>query len=137
MRSAQFRLAILTLLFLSSGRLAVAEGWSLSSLNPFAKQESTVSRTPQLDGRPLRGERKKPSAYKRMTSGTKRFLTSTKDTLMFKKSKAAPQPVSGYSGSYQFRKPKEEKSFFSSWFSEEPEQPRTPQEWLSQPRPMP
>jgi hypothetical protein len=68
-----------------------AEGW-LTGWIPGAKKESSASsksgttRTPMLGGRPLRSTSKstsasQPTMWQRMTNGTKRLASRTKDAL--------------------------------------------------------
>lgn len=138
MKCARLWLLGLTLILATGIQPAQAAGWSWRNWVPFTGSGQTT-RTPMLDGRPL-VRSNKPSPFRQMTNGTKRMFRSATNTLTFNRQPQQPKPVSGYSGRYEFRKskPQEKPGWFSGWFaSEEPAQPETPQEWLSQERPMP
>lgn len=131
---------------------ALAEGWSWRNWVPFAKKDSNKSASKKSkqsstwssDKRFLKGSTSRrasddSTALSRMTSGTKRFFSNASDRLTFKKIKPARQPVSGMSGTYEFRKQAEKKkSFFTSWLRRDSKSgPRTAQEWQSLQRPTP
>jgi hypothetical protein len=126
-----------------------AEGWSLTSWIPGQKDKPSTSktsstRTPLLDGKPLRSTSKsraarQPSVWGRMTTGTKNFFARTKDALTWD---SEPEPRSGGTHTSwddpapRLSRKKEEGSSFWNWFGpEEPRPSKTVQGFLSQKRP--
>jgi hypothetical protein len=74
----------------------------------------------------------KPSMLARMSSGTKRLVSSTKSIFSPKKP-AAKKPRAGTAGgTYSLRQKEQEPSFFRKLFSSEPPPPpKTVKEWMS------
>ena len=137
--------------------LASARSWAETksgfSLNPFAK--STPGSKPKTSSSGFKlpslwpaSEQKKvtkrptePSAWDKFTTESKAMLDKTTDTLTFwDNDKPGSKPKSSDSSRSRFGgKKKEEKSFFSGWFSgkeEEPPRPRTVSEFLNQDKPQ-
>jgi len=125
---------------------------SESSEIPSAAETLGGSSRPLLDGKPLHPDtfdtpaRKSksettgkssggPSILARMSAGTKRFFTSTRNMFRVRSTETKTQFVGQHTGWQQPSKPQKKESWFSSMFAAEKPEPETPQEWLSQPRP--
>jgi hypothetical protein len=119
-----------------------AEGWPLTSWIPGGQKETTskrsaATRKPLLGGKSLRStsktsSAKEPSMWQRMTNGTGRFASRTKDALTF----------GGADEKSQVREPtariapkREEPSFWARLFNPEPRPSKTVDGFLSQKRP--
>ena len=118
------------LLLLLATCAGAEEGWSLSKLNPFS-QSTTKKKT-------LPGVRKtEPSTWDKVTSGTKNALTKTNQAInpWAKKSTTTSKRTTTRQAANR-PKSKEKKSMFD-WFgkAEEPRQPKTVSEFISQERP--
>jgi hypothetical protein len=110
-----------------------AEGW-LTSWMPGQKETTSTSRTsntrsPLLGRKPLYSASKtaapKPGMWDRMSRGTKNFFSRTKDALSWN-----DEPRSSRSSSR-----KDDESFFSGWFDNEPRPSKTVRGFMSQKRP--
>ena len=139
------------MLALLLGQMALAEGWSLTKLNPLAAKEPP-ERSPYAY--PMRS--KEPSALQKFnegakklatdtsdgtkrlvqntTDGTKRFFVGAKDMLTWKKSTTkSTRPVNPYR--YLKPEPPQKTSWFGSLFRrEEPKPPSSLEEFMSLPR---
>lgn len=144
---------------------AVAEGWSLSNLNPFKKEEREVSaytpppgyssalseeppksgfrfpsfKLPSLSSQPKPPGQ--PSTMQRMGQGTKNFFSKTADALTpwdNKEEESRHVRTTGvrrtYNGSPSAAPP-EKKGLFSWFKKDEPDEPRTVNGFIAQPRP--
>ncbi len=133
-------------------RSAAAEGWSLSKLNPFAKNEektkaaSVPRETVISSDRGYRYDTVKPepSTWQKFDTGTKKFFAGTKDALTWKK--PTPKPTKKRLAVPWLHDPKDpndlrgpkgkKKSWFSSLFApKEPNHPRSMKEFVGLPRP--
>jgi len=136
-------------------------GFSLNGLNPFAKSTDSKKATrspskssngfklpslwPTTEEKKVRKRSTEPSAWDKFTSGTKSMFDKTTGAIAFwdddKTTKKKSHGYDSIHSRYGVRKKEEEKkSFFSSWFSsevEEPNRPRTVSEFLSQDKPKP
>lgn len=73
---------------------------------------------------------KTPPVFARMTSGTKRFVTGTKNLFVAKKPAAKKRGVTATRRAARPAPPKQ--GFFKRWFNPEPPPPpRTIEEWMS------
>lgn len=116
---------------------ALAAGWSLW---PFSQREELRQppATRQMTGMSNNWNRQTldnddPSILNRMTGGTQRFVSSTKQALSFGGDKK-PSPTS-WSGKSTKTKKKSSGSLFGWLRPAEPEGPRTMKEWFSLERP--
>ena len=109
---------------------AAEEGWSLSKLNPFSQSTTTKKKTPQV-------RKTQPSTLDKVTSGTKNALAKTNQAInpWAKKSTSSSKRTSTQQAANR-SKSAEKKSMFN-WFgkAEEPKQPKTVSEFISQPKP--
>jgi hypothetical protein len=112
------------LIGLAYARPSVCLGWSL---NPFASNDQAQTKTVQV-----KATQKPPSAWEKVTAGTKNFFNKTGETLGLKKKepKKAPPVVAVKPRTLQ---PKaKESGGLLSWFKpSEPERPKTVTGWLS------
>jgi len=161
------KLSLLILLSLSLVPLATVsadDGWQMPNLNPFAKKAGppTSARVSDSSGgawkmpslmpksKPAAAARRpaQPSAWQKMTNSTRKFWSTTADTLNpFNDANDKPQqPISATGSSSYFsqtanRKTTKSKSnsFLPSWRSGEAEpaavEPNSVNKFLSQPRP--
>jgi hypothetical protein len=151
-----------------AGSLAAAEGFSLSKLNPFASEEkakpkpkakSNANKTTNKDSSwlkwpfstsakkpaPKKTTKPEPSTWNKMTSGTKRLFSNTKNALTPGESKPAAKSntatgLAGRSTGSRTAKKEESKNIFASWFKPtEPEPPKKPpqrpSDWVGGERP--
>jgi hypothetical protein len=140
----------LLVLILALGVTAVAKAgpwW-----NPFARNDPSTNPNYApgkmvINGKPINGSSVQTpksmgaEAVDKVSQGTKRAFTSTKDALSFKK-KPAPPPGFGQQPSWSRTPPgqkkpvKQKPSMFGSWFKpKEPKGPNTVEEFLQSPRP--
>jgi len=123
-------------LVIVAGPAPAEEGW-LGKLNPFAKKEthSTVS------SRKYNAKKAEPSPLDKLTSGTKKFFTGTRDALTGKKPAAKRKPANQYApwnGTSQA--PRQANSQKKSWLDslfrrEKPKQVESMKDWVGLPRP--
>lgn len=137
---------------------ANAEGWSMSKLNPFAKDGSAKPKTsrvsdsdskswslPKLPSwsstKPAPAARKsEPSTIGKVTSGTKSMLSKTKETLTpWDDSPSKSKKRSPSSRTASSRQPKKSKGFLpSSWFADskpsKSSEPRSVTDFIGQQR---
>ena len=121
--------ACLLLTFAALG-IADDQSWSLSKLNPFSK---TTSTKPMTNGR----KATPPSTLDKVSSGTKKVLAKTNETINPWAKKSSPT-TSRTSNKQPANRPKaaEKKSFLSSmWPAKEEPKPKTVSEFLAQPKP--
>ncbi len=127
--------AAIVLAWLGCGGMAFGEGWSW---NPFVKdkKERSVSSRPVtiVDHGPRMTRRPEPSPMKKFNDGTKKFFSDANNgTKKFFGS--AKDMMTGKKSAKKRKSKKKKPSWWSSWFPKnEPEPPRTPSEWLAQPR---
>jgi hypothetical protein len=153
--------AILAALFIIGPAPAMAEGWGMPKLNPFAKQKNARA-TASVSDAPVSGWKwpklwpskaagmqprtsrpAAPSTWQKMTAGTKSAMSKTADALNPFDDANDNQPRPGITGSNtvfsQASKNKESKgrSFLPSWpwGKEESSKPKDVNSFLSQPRP--
>ncbi len=73
---------------------------------------------------------KTPQVFAKMTSGTKRFVTGTKNLFVAKKPPTKTRGVTATRRAARYEPPKQ--GFFKRWFNPEPPPPpRTIEEWMS------
>lgn len=133
---------------------AAAEGWPALTLNPFKSSDqpsksnsgSNPLRLPDLTGRSSKKtvKTKEPSTWQKLSTGTKKALTKTKETLLPWTKKEDPNQsilerytVNDLDYSPQPKKPK---TGLASWLSSDDEEeddgrPKTVTDFLKQPRP--
>jgi hypothetical protein len=118
------------LLLLATFARAADEGWSLSKLNPFGQSTATKKKMPRV-------RKTEPSTWDKVSSGTKNALTKTNQTInpWAKKSTSSSKRTGTHQAANR-PKSTEKKSMFD-WFgkAEEPKQPKTVSEFISQPKP--
>lgn len=130
-----------------------AEGWKMPNLIPFKKKDSHPAhlrvtdepspwwkpKLPSLQGRKSKPA-SEPSTWNKMSSGTRRAWTKTKDVLNpFDDAQDKPKDVTGYNTHFtqqaSHRKEEKEGSSWWPWTEEKPKRPQTVQDFLSQERP--
>lgn len=133
----------------AAGPVGAAEGWEMPSLNPFRSSSAAAPAAAQDDGgfklpkldlkpgseKPARARSTEPSAWSKMTTGTKDFFGKSYDVLTpwdteAEKAKSRREASMG-------RKKVPKKSFLTSWMSDDPppQKPKTVSQFLAQPRP--
>lgn len=164
MHQPTLRLVLVVLIAACVARARADDGWKMPSLNPFARKAGspTSARVSDSSGgwklpslfpakKPMPAARKpaQPSAWQRMTSSTRKFWSTTADTLNpFNDADDKPkQPISATGANSVFtqaanrKTPKSKsKSFLPSWGSSEDEQPQREKsggvnDFLALPRP--
>ena len=127
----------------------LAEGWSL---NPLAKKNSHPAHVrlaeeekspwwkPKMPSLSRNGSRKssQPSTWTKLSRGTKSAWSKTTDALNpFDDESDKPKPVTGYNTAFSrsSRKPAKKSSWWSFGADEEPQRPKTVQDFLGQPMP--
>ncbi len=120
---------------------SAAAGWSLWPFGKGEESESEPTRSRPMTATAdfwksdLDAEESGPSVLTRMSSGTQRFVNSTKQALSFGRTKKKPSSVNRLGST---TKQKKQKSESSSWFPPaEPEPPKTMKEWWDLKRPDP
>ena len=154
-------LAGLTLLFAASP--ALAEGWEMPNLNPFAKRtgpptstrisdedsSSWVPSLPKLPSMSSSSKSNKPSTWQKMSSSTKGFFSKTADVLNpfddAEEAKAEPSITgsNSYFSQASARRGRTKKksggtSLLPTWpfgGEDKPEEPETVNSFLARPRP--
>jgi hypothetical protein len=110
---------IVMLIGIANAGSSVCLGWSL---NPFASndkpQTTMVSRTTQ----------KPPSAWNRITTGTKNFFNKTGEALGLKKKEPKKAPPVVAAKPRQIQRP--EKPGLFSWLTPKPDKPKDVKDWL-------
>jgi hypothetical protein len=117
------------LLLLATFAGAAEEGWSLSKLNPFSQSTTTKKKTPKV-------RKTQPSTWDQVTGSTKNALTKTNQAINPWAKKSTSSKRTGTQQAANRSKSSEKKSMFN-WFgkAEEPKQPKTVSEFISQPKP--
>lgn len=143
---ASFVLPALLMLSLSltSSSLRAADSQSATLWNPLTWGNAWSSGKSTNSGRAIkRNTKPAPSTWDKMTSGTKSFASSTKQTLMpwSKSAKTPTTPITG-SRSVAAKPAKNDKSsggssWLPSWLTPEPEKPEpvTVSDWVGKSRP--
>ncbi len=137
MKSSLSVIALVALsMLLSIDRAGAAGfGWPSKKTSSKASKKSFARRMPSMVVRPLKATgQATQTTITKVRGGTKRLMTSAKNTLTFKK-KRQRKPVSGQTGSYRFRKDRPDKKGFFRWFRDDPPEPQTAQEWIGLERP--
>jgi hypothetical protein len=121
-----FTLVLLFDLFLGV-RPAIGEGWLLPKIFTESKTETKKA--------PPKPSKHQPSALDKFTAGSKKFFTDVGDTLTFKHSSSQKRTTP----TNPWIKPPKKEPTKPSWltslfYKEEPKKPKTPSEWLEQPR---
>lgn len=156
---SRIALAAVLLLALVAPAALAEGGWGLSSLNPFAKKAGPPTSARVSDGTgglkmpkmwPTSGKTivKKPagpSAWQKMKSGTKSFMSKTADVLNPFNDDADNEPEPQITGSNSYfsqaangkSADKKPSTFLPSWWTgaEEDPEPKTVSDFLALPRP--
>ncbi|MEN6496490.1 MAG: hypothetical protein ABFD16_19565 [Thermoguttaceae bacterium] len=102
-------------------QMALGEGWSLGSLNPFPSSSSKSASTHKAS--------REPSTLEKMNRNTKQFFGKVGQTLS--PSKPAPKKQPSPYNPWVKQTKKEKTSMFGSWFApKEPPPPRSLNEWM-------
>ena len=126
---------------------AQAAGLSMPQWMKFGGKEKVTSKPAihrkyaskqMLDGKPVKRDVKKDSGMlSGVTAGPKKLLASTKKVFTTSKKKTKASSATGRQAMHHRKAdtPKEKPSFFKNWFkSEEPEPPKSVEEWMKLPR---
>jgi hypothetical protein len=115
----------------AGARPAVCEAWSL--FHPFSSDDQAAKKPV------ARSVQKPPSAWDKVTTGTKNFFSKTGEAVGLKKPEPKkPVPQCAYVRPQVIQKKKpESKSWFSSWFKpEEPEKRTDVVGWMKSTQPI-
>lgn len=141
MKLARSFFVLFLLAFLAGTQHTLAEGWSLSKLNPFSKTpEKKRERRKVIRPEPYRPSYilGTPTAFQQMDENVKKFFSKTKNFFTFNK-KPRPRPNRYHNPKYNpFAQPQEKQSSWWPLFgpkNESSNEPRTVAEFLRGERP--
>jgi len=112
-----------------------AEGWSLKKLNPFAKSTSSSKKKSAAKPTWKLPKWKTPAPIQKVNRSTTRMAAKTWDSLTFWDNKKEPKSTWASGAKPYKRKEVEKESWLDNLFTAKEEKPKTPNEFLSQPRP--
>ena len=139
MKLSRCFIVLILLASLAGTQQALAEGWSLSKLNPFSKKRGKKPASRKV----IRPESYRPSyilgtptAYQQMKNNVEKIVSKTKNFFTFKK-KTRPGPNPWHDPKYNpLAQPQEKKSSWWPWPKKEQYKwPSTPGEFIGLDRP--